>query len=171
MEARIRERVELSNAGVVASLKEEGNRIACNLRIGSHQHAEILSKGHLIAETMEQVLDQGRILLTELRLIQAELKINGESTKKIAQATENNKAISQSTKEIVLTLTTTAEMNWITIGVGIGFILTLIATHLSWWMALLMFALAIGLLQALARSTLKAIRDMAVTMKPSDPKK
>jgi hypothetical protein len=167
MEARIRERVELSNAGVIASLKEEGNRIAGNLQAASHQHSKMIGEAHQLVVFTQKVLDQGEILLTELRLIRAELIRNGEATKNVAVATENNKAISQSIEEVVSTLTIAAELNWMTIGVGIGFVLTIIAMQLALWLALLMFVLAIGLLQAAARGTLDAIRDKAATMKPS----
>ena len=43
MEARIRERVELSNAGVVASFKDEATRAASYLRASSQNNEEIVA--------------------------------------------------------------------------------------------------------------------------------
>lgn len=165
MEARIRERVELSNAGVVVSFKDEGARINSNLRMAAHYHGEIVSESHQIVGTMRELLVEVKALLTELRLIRGELKTHNDSTKKIAEATENTKSSSQSIKEIVSTLTDAAAINWITVGVVIGFVLTVIAMHLSWWLALPLFALALGLLQALGRFFWTSAREKAETMK------
>jgi hypothetical protein len=167
MEARVRERVELSNAGVVAAVKEEGNRIASSLRTASQNHAEIVSEGRKIAGLMRESLAQGEALLTELRLIKVELKTNGEAAKNIAEATENTKANSQSTKEIVSTLANAARFNWVSVGATIGFILTLVAMQLPWYGALALFALAIGVIQALGRFFWAAIRRTAAKMKES----
>ena len=168
MEARVRERVELSNAGVVAAVKEEGTRIASNLRTASQNHAEIVSEGRKIVGLMRELLSQGEGLLTELRQIKLDLKNNGEAAMKIVEATENTKANSQSTKEIVSTLATAAGFNWLSAGVTIGFILTLIAMQLPWYWALALFTLAIGVVQALGRFFWKTIRRIAKQMKSSD---
>jgi F0F1-type ATP synthase assembly protein I len=165
MEARIRERVELSNAGVVASVKDEGNRIASSLRTASQNHAEIVSEGRKIAGLMRELFTQGEALLTELRQIKVELKTNGEAAKNIAEATENTKATSQSTKEIVSTLANAAGFNWLSVGVTIGFILTFIATQLPWYLALALFALAIGMIQAIGRAFWKSIRRKSQQMR------
>ena len=168
MEARIRERVELSNAGVVASFKDEVARATSYLRASAQHNEEIITEGRQIAETMKAHLVQDRELLTELREIKTELKMNRDANQQIVQATENNKAISQSIKEIVEHLTDMASMNWITIGVFIGSILAIIAMQLPWWLALLLFGLAIGLLQAMARSSWKFVRGKAAIMKTVD---
>jgi uncharacterized transporter YbjL len=161
MEARVRERVELSNAGVVAAVKEEGNRIASSLRAASQNHAEIVSEGRKIAGLMRELFTQGGALLTELRQLKVELKANGEVAKNIAEATENTKANSQSTNEIVSTLANAARFNWISIGVTIGFILTLVAMQLPWYGALALFALAVGVIQAVGRFFWIVIRKIA----------
>jgi hypothetical protein len=171
MEARIRERVELSNAGVVAAVKEEGNRIASSLRTASQNNAEIVSEGRKIAGLMRELLAQGEALLTELRQIKVELKTNGEAAKKIAEATENTKANSQSTKEIVSTLANAAGFNWVSVGVTIGIILTFVAIQLPWYWALSLFALAVGVIQVLGRFFWKTIRKIAEKMKPSNQSK
>jgi F0F1-type ATP synthase assembly protein I len=110
-------------------------------------------------------LAQGEALLTELRQIKVELKTNGEAAKNIAEATENTKANSQSTKEIVSTLANAAGFNWVSVGVTIGFILTLVAMQLPWYLALSLFALAIGVIQALGRSFWKSVRKKSQQMK------
>jgi F0F1-type ATP synthase assembly protein I len=168
MEARIRERVELSNAGVVASFKDEATRAATHLRATVEYNASIVSDAREVAETMKALLVQGRDLVTELRQIKTELKTNRDSNQQILKATENNKSISQSIKEIVEHLTDMASMNWITIGVFIGSILAIIAMQLPWWLALLLFALAIGLLQAMARLSCRLVSGKAETMKTVD---
>jgi hypothetical protein len=171
LEARIRERVELSNAGVVASLKEEGNRIASNLRIASDQHAEIVSKGQLMVVMIQQLFDQGQTLLAELRLIRTELKTNDESTRKIAEANENTKTAVQTIKEIVISLTHTSVWNWLTIGLGMGFVLTSIATQLAWYWALLLFAIVISLFQLAAGGSWADAKKEAEKVKLADPRK
>jgi hypothetical protein len=171
MEARIRERVELSNAGVVAAIKEEGNRIASSLRTASQSHAEIVSEGRKIAGLIRELLAQGEALLTELRQIKVELKTNGEAAKNIAEATENTKATSRSNKEIVSTLARAAGFNWLSVGVTIGFILTLVAMQLPWYWGLALFALSIGVIQALGRFFWATIRQIAKKMKSSDQTK
>ena len=168
MEARIRERVELSNFGVVASFKDEATRATSHLRAASQNNKEIVAEGREIADTMKKLVVQGKELLMELRDIKTELKLNRESNQKTAEATENNKAISLTIKEIVSRVTDVASIHWITIGVVIGFALTVIAMQLPWWLALLLFAFAIGLLQAIARSSWKFVKEKAATMKPLD---
>jgi uncharacterized transporter YbjL len=103
-----------------------------------------------------------------MRQIKVELKINGEAAVKIAEATENTKANSQSTKEIVSTLANTAGFNRVSVGVTIGIILTFVAMQLPWYGALALFALAMGVIQALGRFFWKAIRKIAEKIKTSD---
>jgi hypothetical protein len=169
MEARIRDRVELSNAGVVASFKDEATRAMSYLRASSQHNEEIVSEGRQIAGIMQKILVQGEALRTELLCIRAELKTHNDSFRKIAEATENTKANTQTIKEIVSNLTNMVKINWLTIGVGIGFVLTVIAMQLPWWGALLLFALAIGLLQLVAQAAGTSAREKAGTIKLIEP--
>jgi hypothetical protein len=168
MEARIRERVELSNAGVVASFKDEATRATSYLRASAQNNEQIVSEGRQIADLMRKSLAQGELLFAELREIKTELKLNRESNQKTAQATENNKAICLTIKEIVTHLADASSIHWMTIGVVIGSILAATAILFSWWVASLLLALAIGLLQAMARTSWKFVREKAETMKPLD---
>ena len=168
MEARIRERVELSNAGVVASFKDEATRATSYLRASAQNNELIVSEGRQIADLMRKLLAQGELLFAELREIKTELKLNRESNQKTAQATENNKAISLTIKEIVTHLADASSIYWMTIGVVIGAILASTAILFSWWVASILLALALGLLQAMARTSWKFVREKAETIKPSD---
>ena len=168
MEARIRERVELSNAGVVASFKDEATRATSYLRASAQNNELIVSEGRQIADLMRKLLAQGELLFAELREIKTELKLNRESNQKTAQATENNKAISLTIKEIVTHLADASSIYWMTIGVVIGSIIASTAILFSWWVSSILLALAIGLLQAMARTSWKFVREKAETIKPSD---
>jgi F0F1-type ATP synthase assembly protein I len=153
LERRMMERVEKSNASVIATFKDEVTRASSHLRITAQHSERIVKEGQQIAETMQKLLVQGESLANELYLTKLELKNHNVATKEIAEATANNKAISESTKAIVSHLTLVACVNWITVGVIIGFILTLTATQVPWWAALTLFTLAIGLLQWAARNS------------------
>lgn len=168
MEARIRERVELSNAGVVASFKDETTRAISYLRASSQNNEQIVAEGRQIADLMKKSNAQGELLLSELRGIKTELKLNREANEKTAKATENNKAISLTIKEIVTHLADASSIHWMTVGVVIGSILAGTAILFSWWIASLLLALAIGLLQAMARFSWKIVRESAATMKTLD---
>ncbi len=165
MEARIRERVELCNIGVVASFKDEGARVESNLKMAAQHHAEVASESRQIVKATHELLVQFNALLTELRLIRDDLKINGESIKRIVEATENTKSSYQAIKGIVSKVTDAASVNWITVGAVIGFVLTIVAMNLSWWLALPLFALALGILQALGRAFWSSVKEEAQTIK------
>ena len=168
MEARIRERVELSNAGVVASFKDEATRATLYLRASAENNEQIVAEGRQIADLMRKLLAQGELLFSELREIKTELRLNRESNQKTAQATENNKAISLAIKEIVTHLADASSIHWMTIGVVIGAIIASTAILFSWWVASILLALAIGMLQAMARTSWKIVRGKAESMKPLD---
>jgi hypothetical protein len=55
-----------------------------------------------------------------------------------------------------------------TIGVVIGAILASTTILFSWWVASILLALAIGLLQSMARTSWKIVRGKAESMKPLD---
>jgi methyl-accepting chemotaxis protein len=167
LEKGLIERANRSNAGVVAEFKDEGNRIAANLRTASQHHAEIVSEGRQIAGLIREFRVLGETILSELRQLKVELKTNAEAANKIAEAAVDTKANSQSMKEIVSTLAKATAFNWVSVGVTIGFILTLVAMQLPWYLALALFTVAIGLLQALGRAFWKSIREKAEQMKTS----
>ena len=168
MEARIRERVELSNAGAVASFKDEATRATLYLRASAENNEQIVAEGRQIADLMRKLLAQGELLSSEMREIKTELKLNRESNQKTAEATANNKAISLTIKEIVTHLADASSIYWMTIGVVIGAIIASTAILFSWWVSSLLLALAIGMLQAMARTSWKIVRGKAESMKPLD---
>jgi hypothetical protein len=165
MEARIRERVELSNAGVVASFKDEATRAASSIRTSSQNNEKIVLEGMKMAEVMRDSRSLNELLLSELRRIKAELKVNHESNEKTAEATANTKASILTIKEIMHRVTLVFALSWMSIGVGIGFVLAVIAMQVSGWVALLILGLAIGLLQALARSSWNFVKELAKELK------
>ena len=168
LETNLHERVEASNANVVASFKDEATRATSYLRASSQKNEEIVSEGRRIADLMRKSNTQGELLLSELREIKTELKLNRESNQKTAEATENNKTISLSIKEIVTHLADASAIHWITIGVVVGAILAGSAILFPWWVPSLLLALAVGLLQAMARSSWKFVREKAATIKTVD---
>jgi hypothetical protein len=159
------ERTNRSNAGVVAEFKDETARVITNMRTAGQLNAEIASESGRITKAMERFLATGEVLLSNLSEIKGELKTNGEAAKKLADSSENAKDNSRATKEIVAHLSHLACTNWLTIGIGVGFVLTLVATHLPWWAAILALGLPIGLLQAIAGAIWTSAKKTAEGMK------
>ena len=69
LETNLHERVEASNANVVASFKDEATRATSYLRASSQNNEEIVSEGRRIADLMRKSNIQGELLLSELREI------------------------------------------------------------------------------------------------------
>src|ERR1700677_1887867 len=86
MEARIRERVELSNYGVVAEFKDETRRASTALRETVDQTNRMGEKAARIAREMEPVIATVKQIAGDLPPVADDLKQHRESAKEIAAA-------------------------------------------------------------------------------------
>jgi hypothetical protein len=167
VERRVIERVEKSNASVIAAFKDEVTRASSNLRTTAQYSERIVKEGQQISETMQKLLAQGESLTTTLQLTKLELKAHNESTQKIVEATTNTGTSIQAIKEIMANLNAMSVANWLTLGIIIGFALTGIAieTELPWWGRMLVFGVPIGLLQLIAGGSWASVKKEAATMR------
>jgi len=161
LEQRLIERVDRSNASVIVTFKDEVARTSANLQTTNDFNRAIGQKAEGIFLTAKNVILQGQSLAAELRQIKLELTASNTSNTVTAQAAEKIATAQEVLKSLVSHLTDMACIHWMTIGIGIGSVLTLVAMQVPWWVALLLFALAIGLLQGLARMLWNYAREQA----------
>ena len=158
MEARIRERVELSNAGVVADFKDETRRANSALR-------ETFRYAKDAEESAKETIMESRAILVEMRMLandltrlRQDLKIRDDSHEKIVESVQNIEAACQGTHDTVQHLTKECRANWTTVGFFFGILMTDIAFHFPWWEGLLMLLATIGLIQWLSRQSWDFVR-------------
>jgi hypothetical protein len=152
MEARIRERVELSNFGVVSEFKDETRRASTALRETVEQMNRMGEKAARIAREMEPVIDTVKQIARDLPPVADDLKQHLESAKEIAVEVgllhkENQAFRKQFGKE--------ARANWITTGFLAGILMAAMSFHMPWWEGVTVLVGAIGLLQWLSRQSWK----------------
>ena len=170
MEARIRERVELSNAGVVADFKDETRRANSALR-ETFQYAK--EAGECAKDTTKEsraILVEMRMLANDLTRLRQDLKIRDDSHEKIVESVQNIETACEGTHDTVQHLTRECRANWITTGLLVGMFLSALFSQLPWWGALLAFAGIIGLLQWLSRQSWDFVRRWIESWKSSSVK-
>ena len=150
MEARIRERVELSNYGVVAEFKDETRRASTALRETVDQTLRMGEKASRMGREMEPVIATVKQIARDLPPVAEDLKQHRESAKEIAVEVgllrkENQAFRKQFGKE--------ARANWITTGFLAGILMAAISFHMPWWEGVTVLVGAIGLLQWLSRQS------------------
>ena len=170
MEARIRERVELSNYGVVAEFKDETRRASDTLR-------EIVSLGNITIDRGKRIDQQLKPITTHLErigvdlyVLKDDLKDNRESAKRTAEAAEKIQTIHQENQELVRRLGKESRANWITVGLLAGICLSAVFTMLPWWGGSLAFVLVIALIQWLSRQSWDFVRRWIENRKSSSAK-
>ena len=167
MEARIRERVELSNAGVVAEFKDETRRAHEAWR-ETFRYAK--GAGESAKETVQElrpVIVETRKLAGDVTLLRQDMKIRDDSHQKMVESVQNIEAACQGTHDTVQHLTKESRANWITIGFFFGILMTAITFHLLWWDGLMFLAGAIGLVQWLSRQSWDFVRRWIESWKSS----
>jgi len=168
MEARIRERVELSNFGVIAEFKDETRRAMNAWRETVEQANRVGDKATKIAREMEPVITTVKQIARDLPPVADDLKQHRESAKEIAVEVGLVKMIHQENQALIGRLGKEARANWITIGLLAGICLSAVFTLLPWWGGSLSFVAAIGLIQWLSRWNWKFVKERAETMKTTD---
>ena len=158
MEARIRERVELSNYGVVAEFKDETRRASTALRETVDQTNRMGEKAARIAREMEPVIATVKQIAGDLPPVADDLKQHRESAKEIAAAVGLVKTIHQENQAFFKAQGKEARANWITTGFLAGILMAAMSFHMPWWEGVMLLAAAIGLLQGLSRLSWNFLR-------------
>jgi hypothetical protein len=153
MEARIRERVELSNYGVVAEFKDEARRASETLRETFRYAKDAGESAKETAKELRPVIVEIRKLAGDVTLLRQELKIHDESHRQMVECVNRIEAAEERIQRTVMRSTKENRANCISLGLMVGIFLSALVSQLPWWGALLAFAGIIGLLQWLSRQT------------------
>jgi len=170
MEARIRERVELSNAGVTAAFRDESHRATSALRETSQYAKDAGESAKKTAQELRPVIVEVRKLADDVTLLRRDLKIHDESHRQMVECANRIEAAEERIQHTVMRSTKESRANWITLGLMIGVFLSALISQLPWWGALLAFAGIIGLLQWLSRQSWDFVRRWIENWKPSSAK-
>jgi hypothetical protein len=158
MEARIRERVELSNAGVTAAFRDESHRATSALRETSQYAKDAGESAKKTAQELRPVIVEVRKLADDVTLLRRDLKIHDESHRQMVECANTIEVSVESVQQTVIHSTKENRANWITLGLMVGIFLSALFSQLLWWGALLAFAGTIGLLQWLSRQSWDFVR-------------
>ena len=158
MEARIRERVELSNAGVIAAFRDEAHRTSNALRETFQYAKDAGESAKKTAQELRPVIVETRKLTDDVTLLCQDLKIHDESHRQMVECATKIEVSVQDVQQTVMHSTKESRANWITLGLFVGIFLSALFSQLPWWGALLAFAGTIGLLQWLSRRSWKFVK-------------
>ena len=153
MEARIRERVELINAGVIAAFRDEAHRATSTLRETFQYAKDAGESAKKTAQELRPVIVETRKLADDVTLLRRDLKIHDESHRQMVECANRIEAAEERIQHTVIRSTKESRANWITLGLMVGIFLSALFSQLPWWGALLAFAGIIGMLQWLSRQT------------------
>ena len=155
MEARIRERVELSNFGVVSEFKDETRRASDALREIVNLGGVTIDRGKRIDEKLKPIVAELERIGVDLYLLKDDLKQNRESAKRITDQAEKMQTLHQETHSLTRSQSKEARANWITTGFLAGILMAAILFHLPWWEGLMLLVATVSLLQWLSRQSWK----------------
>ena len=158
MEARIRERVELSNAGVIAAFRDEAHRASSALRETFQYTKDAGESAKKTAQELRPVIVEVRKLADDVTFLRQDLKIHDESHRQMVECANRIEAAEERIQHTVMRSTKESRANWITLGLLVGIFLSALFSQLPWWGALLAFAGTIGLLQWLSRQSWDFVR-------------
>lgn len=157
-ENRVIERMDRSNASVVASFRDETVRANETLRETVIQADRTKYQAEQMAKEMKPVVATVTRLARDLPALGDELKLNHETAKKIADGTENIKTSQRDIYDLVKHLTKEARINWMTIGFLAGAVFAGLAQEFPSWAQFILLALGVGLLQWLSRRSWKLVK-------------
>jgi hypothetical protein len=162
-EGKLLERMQAQHADLVSSLKTEVAKTTTSLQAAKDIHQEIARRSKETVSGVQEMNSQVVSLIGTLYAMKLSLQNHQDCAEKTAEAAKTMAATHETTKKLVKELTDQASIHWISIGVVIGFFLTLIAVNIP-WLGFTLLALAIGLLQWLARTLWQVIREQAGKM-------
>jgi hypothetical protein len=158
VEARIRERVELSNAGVIAAFRDEAHRATSALRETSQYAKDAGESAKKTVQELRPVIVEVRKLADDVTLLRRDLQNHDESHLQMVECANRIEAAEERIQYTVMHSTKESRANWITLGLMVGIFLSALFSQLPWWGALLAFAGIIGLLQWLSRQSWDFVR-------------
>jgi hypothetical protein len=170
MEARIRERVELSNAGVIAAFRDEAHRTSSTLRETFQYTKDAGESANKTAQELRPVIVEVRKLADDVTLLRRDLKVHDESYRQMVECANTIEVSVENVQQTVMHSTKESRANWITLGLMVGIFLSALFSQLPWWGALLAFAGIIGLLQWLSRQSWDFVRRWIENRKSSSAK-
>jgi hypothetical protein len=170
MEARIRERVELSNAGVIAEFRDETRRASTALRETFQYAKDAGESAKNTVQELRPVIVEVRKLADDVTLLRQELKIHDGSHLQMVECANRIEAAEEKIQHTVIRSSKESRANWITLGLMVGIFLSALFSQLPWWGALLAFAGIIGLLQWLSRQSWDFVRRWIENRKSSSAK-
>jgi hypothetical protein len=157
-ERRLMERINRSNAEVVAAFKDETARVNASFR-------EIIvlannTVGHA-KETnmaMKPVITATEQIGRDLHTLKDDLKIHDDSHQKMLETAGKIQVASEIIQHTANHLTKEARASWITMGFFAGILIAAITFHLPWWEGVSLVAVTVGLLQWLSRQSWDFVR-------------
>ena len=158
VEARIRERVELSNAGVIAEFRDETRRASSALRETFQYAKDAGESAKKTAQELRPVIVEVRKLADDVTLLHRDLKIHDESHRQMVECANTIEVSVENVQQTVIHSTKESRANWISLGLLVGIFFSALFSQLPWWGALLAFAGIIGLLQWLSRQSWDFVR-------------
>ena len=170
MEARIRERVELSNAGVIAAFRDEAHRATSALRETFQYAKDAGESAKKTAQELRPVIVEVRKLADDVTLLRRELKTHDESHQQMVECANTIEAAEERIEHTVMHSTKESRANWISLGLLVGILFSALFSQFPWWGALLAFVGIIGLLQWLSRQSWDFVRRWIENRKASSAK-
>jgi hypothetical protein len=166
-ERRLIERVEKSNASVVAAFKDEtarardawsetmqqANRAGTNARETANEMKPVIAATKEIGRDLRE-------LKANLQTLKADLKIHDDSHQKMVEVGDKIFVVYEGVQETAKRMMKEFRANWITIGIFAGFTIGGACAQLQfpWWGFLLSICGAVGLLQLLSRQSWDFVR-------------
>jgi hypothetical protein len=169
-ESKLLARIQEHNERLMAEFKEEVAQTTTSLRAAKDIHQDIAGRSRETVSAIREVNEQVRSLSGDLYSLKLELQRYKGCTEQTAETAKGIAQTHEVTKQIVKDVTDTASIHWMSIGVGIGFILALIAVKFP-WLGLSLLALAIGFLQWMARELWHSVQKQATKINEDSNKK
>jgi hypothetical protein len=167
MEARIRERVELSNFGVVSEFKDETRRATDALReIVSAGNATV-DRGKRIDEKLSPIASNLERIGVDLYLLKDELKGNRDSAQHISEEAKLIRSMHEENQAFFKAQGKEARANWLTTGFVGGMPMVAVSFHLPWWQGLMLLASTVGMIQWFSRLSWSCLRRLWQKEKPT----
>jgi hypothetical protein len=169
MEARIRERVELSNFGVVAEFKDEAVRTKEALRDAVIQADRIKYLAEQMAKEMKPAIATAKEIGRDLIQLRDDLRKFDSSFQRMEKMTADTQSSHISNSALFKHLTKEIRANWATTGLGFGMVLeyALVESQAPPWSGFVFFVLIVGLVQWLLRWDWRHVRTLAEKILPT----
>ena len=167
-ERKIMDRVERSNANVIAAFKDETARAKLALQVTVIDAKTTVTRAEQIQEGMKPVIATTKEIGRDLILLRGDLRNFDTSIQRVDKWAENIKDTHVTTLDLVKHLTREIRANWTTMGLGFGMALeyALIESPIPNSYSFALFLLGAGLIQGFFRWNWKFVRTLAKKILP-----